>query len=140
MFSDIRKGQMGLKAVGTSRNVIPYSVLFVGFIAAYSGTAYAQSTPTPAAKPADDATNQSARERDRILLKRNPIASEYQGNDTPGVFFGAVSDAEGVDFRGLFRVPKGKANTQLAEIEANASYQDVAKAYKPGGSLKLAKS
>ncbi len=140
MFSDIRKDRMGLKAVGTSRSVKPFSALFAAILITLPGAVNAQSSPTPAAKPADDATNQSARERDRILLKRNPIASEYQGNDTPGTFLGAVSDAEGVDFRGLFRLPQGKADAQSAEIEANFSYQDVAKAYTPGGSIKLAKS
>lgn len=140
MFSDIRKGQTGLKAVGTSQSVMRLSGILAAFILTTPATVSAQTVAAPSAKPADDATNQSARERDRILLKRNPIASEYQGNDTPGGFYGALSDAEGVDFRGLFRLPKGKANISLAEVEGNISYQDVAKAFTPGGSLKLATS
>ncbi|WP_296052701.1 TonB-dependent receptor [uncultured Alteromonas sp.] len=139
MSSDTRRGRRGLKAVGTSYKLSLLSVVMTTLSVSISGAAVAQTTATPVARPSDDATNQSARERDRILLKRNPIASEYQGNDTPGRFFSAVTDAEGVDFRGQFRLPTGLADAHTAEIEANLSYQDVARDYTPGGSLKLAK-
>lgn len=139
MSSDTRRGRRGFKAVGTSYKLSLLSVVMTTLSVSISGAAVAQTTATPVARPSDDATNQSARERDRILLKRNPIASEYQGNDTPGRFFSAVTDAEGVDFRGQFRLPTGLADAHTAEIEANLSYQDVARDYTPGGSLKLAK-
>lgn len=98
------------------------------------------SQATSQTKPSQDATNQSTRERDRILLKRNPIASEYQTFGAPGEFFGATSDAEGVDFRGQFSLPEGKLNTATTQIEGNLNYQDVAKEVVPGGSLKLSRS
>ncbi|GGF68693.1 TonB-dependent receptor domain-containing protein [Alteromonas lipolytica] len=140
MFSDIRKDQTGLKAVGTSQSLLRLSVTLATVMFTAPCMVNAQTTTAPTAKAADDATNQSARERDRILLKRNPIASEYQGNTSPGSFFGALSDAEGVDFRGQFRLPLGKEGAADASIEANLSYQDVAEVYRPGGSIKLAKS
>ena len=138
MSSDTRKGHRGLKAVGTPFKLSLLSVILTTL--SVTGTTSAQTTASPAARPSDDATNQSARERDRILLKRNPIASEYQGNDTPGRFFSAVTDAEGVDFRGQFRLSKGIAAAHDAGLEANVSYQNVAREYTPGGSVKLAKS
>lgn len=99
--------------------------------------------PVIAAEPTkadDDATNQSSRERDRILLKRNPIASEYQLLGSPGDFFGAPSDAEGVDFRAQFSLPKGQENARLLKLEGNMSYQNEAEQAKPGGGIDLAKS
>lgn len=97
----------------------------------------AQTTPTPAQQ---DSTTQSARERDRILLKRNPIASEYQAMGPPGEFFGAPSDAEGVDFRAQFRLPLGEVNASSARFEGNLNYQEYDGSAIPGGSLKLAKA
>lgn len=49
-----------------------------------------------------DETNSSPRERGRILVKRNPIASEYQVFGDIGTSPGADADGEGVDFRSFF--------------------------------------
>lgn len=89
---------------------------------------------------AQDATNQSSRERDRVLLKRSPIASEYQTLSAPGDVLGASFDAEGVDFRSQFRLSKGKPNGSMVRAEANLNYQSIAKEVVAGGSIKLAKS
>ncbi|KFZ38771.1 hypothetical protein HR45_04985 [Shewanella mangrovi] len=91
-------------------------------------------------KSTEDATNQSSRERDRILLKRNPIASEYQLLEAPGGVYGATFDAEGVDFRSQFSLPTGKADAASMRLEGNLNYQEYAEEVVPGGSLNLAKS
>ncbi|QUN06717.1 outer membrane beta-barrel protein [Shewanella yunxiaonensis] len=101
--------------------------------------AYAEESTT-ATKSTEDATNQSSRERDRILLKRNPIASEYQTMGPPGDFYGATSDAEGVDFRSQFSLPTGPKEASSIRVEGNLNYQDIAEDVVPGGSLDLAKS
>ncbi len=49
-----------------------------------------------------DETNSSPRERGRILVKLNPIASEYQVFGDIGTSPGADADGEGVDFRSFF--------------------------------------
>jgi hypothetical protein len=90
--------------------------------------------------PKEDVTSQSPRERDRILLKRNPIASEYQSKGAPGEFAGAPSDAEGVDFRSQFRLPDGKALTSGFKLDGNLNYQEFSKEVVPGGSLKMGKN
>ena len=90
--------------------------------------------------PEVDVTSQSPRERDRILLKRNPIASEYQSKGEPGEFAGAPSDAEGVDFRALFRLPDGKALASGFNLEADLNYQEFSKKVVPSGSLKIEKN
>lgn len=140
MSSHTEKGCRSLKAVGSDLKLTLLSVAQASVLLTAGSTAYAQTSVTPTVKRTDDATNQSARERDRILLKRNPIASEYQGNEAPGRFISATADAEGVDFRGQFQLPKGQAIAAATEIEGNISYQDVANVYTPGGSLKLAKN
>ncbi|MDQ8182393.1 outer membrane beta-barrel protein [Pelagicoccus sp. SDUM812005] len=65
-----------------------------------------QSLSAPSAAPATsgqtDETNSSPRERGRILVKRNPIASEYQVFGDIGTSPGADADGEGVDFRAFF--------------------------------------
>lgn len=91
-------------------------------------------------KAADDVTNQSPRERNRVLLKRNPIASEYQSSGPPGDVPGASTDAEGVDFRARFRLPEGKAEASSFKVEGNVSYQGASQEAVPGGSLSLEKS
>ncbi|MDQ8185889.1 TonB-dependent receptor [Pelagicoccus sp. SDUM812002] len=55
-----------------------------------------------AAMEGKDETNQSPRERGRILVKLNPIASEYQVFGDIGTSPGADADGEGVDFRSFF--------------------------------------
>ncbi len=57
---------------------------------------------TTAPAPQKDETNSSPRERGRILVKRNPIASEYQVFGDIGTSPGADADGEGVDFRSFF--------------------------------------
>ncbi|MEP0494437.1 MAG: hypothetical protein ABJD02_01765, partial [Paraglaciecola sp.] len=39
---------------------------------------YVSAQATANTNTSQDSTNQSSRERDRVLLKRSPIASEYQ--------------------------------------------------------------
>jgi TonB-dependent receptor len=95
---------------------------------------------TSESKPVDDVTNQSPRERDRILLKRNPIASEYQSKGAPGEFAGAPSDSEGVDFRSQFRLRDGKTLASSFKLEGNLNYQQRSKKLVPGGRLNIEKS
>lgn len=63
-----------------------------------------KTTPSTqgAANLVKDETNASPRERGRILVKRNPIASEYQVFGDVGSSPGADTDAEGVDYRAFF--------------------------------------
>ena len=129
------------------RTMLPATALLSAFASlAIVPTATMAAEPNNAtsvkkpSKSSDDATNQSSRERDRILLKRNPIASEYQLLVSPGTFFGAPSDAEGVDFRAQFSLSKGQANASKITLEGNMSYQDEAAQAKSGGGIELAKS
>ena len=50
----------------------------------------------------EDATTQSVRDRGRILLKRNFLASEFQASEPVGFYQEAFLDAEGVDSRAFF--------------------------------------
>lgn len=63
------------------------------------------SSPTASAAgvPAEAGTGavESNRERNRVLQKRNPIASEYQIAGELGFAPGALADGESVDFRSL---------------------------------------
>ncbi|WP_289031232.1 TonB-dependent receptor [uncultured Paraglaciecola sp.] len=101
---------------------------------------YVSAQATVNTNTSQDSTNQSSRERDRVLLKRSPIASEYQTLSAPGDVLGAPFDAEGVDFRSQFRLSKGKPNGPMVRAEANLNYQSIAKEAVAGGSIKLAKS
>ncbi|MEO9944103.1 TonB-dependent receptor [Paraglaciecola sp.] len=101
---------------------------------------YVSAQATANTNTSQDSTNQSSRERDRVLLKRSPIASEYQNLSTPGDVLGASFDAEGVDFRSQFKLSKGKPNGSMVRTEANLNYQSIAKELVAGGSIKLAKS
>lgn len=105
-----------------------------------SPMALSEVLSTSQKNPKEDVTSQSPRERDRILLKRNPIASEYQSKGAPGEFAGAPSDAEGVDFRSQFRLPDGKAIASGFKLDGNLNYQEFSKEVVPGGSLKMGKN
>lgn len=76
------------------------------------------ATP-PAAAPAEAGTGavESQRERNRVLQKRNPIASEYQVPGELGFAPGAIADGESVDFRSLLPVTGtllgGRDSTQV---------------------------
>jgi len=63
-----------------------------------SDTVPLKSSPPP---PGVNDVTDSPRERDRVLLKRNPIASEFQVPDTLGRSTGVQADAEINDFRAL---------------------------------------
>jgi TonB-dependent receptor len=104
-----------------------------------SPMALSEVQSTSQKNPEENVTSQSPRERDRILLKRNPIASEYQSKGELGEFAGAPSDAEGVDFRSQFRLPDGKALASGFKLDGNLNYQEFSKEVVPGGSLKMGK-
>ncbi|MFQ3189961.1 MAG: TonB-dependent receptor [Paraglaciecola sp.] len=115
------------------------SILGASYLLA-SPAVFSEVQNTSQTNPEKDVTSQSPRERDRILLKRNPIASEYQSKDEPGEFAGAPSDAEGVDFRAQFRLPDGKALASGFKLDGNLNYQAFSKEVVPGGSLKIEKN
>lgn len=69
--------------------------------------------------PGVNTVNDSLRERDRVLLKRNPIASEFQVPGTLGRSPGAQADGEGSDFR-AFLPRAGELLTQPAKTELGA--------------------
>jgi TonB-dependent receptor len=117
------------------KNLVP-CWMFGLFMVANCNTVFGQSTPTPT----QDATSQSSRERDRILLKRSPIASEYQSLRAPGEVFGASFDAEGVDFRSQFGLSQGQTKISQIKVEGNLNYQSLSEKTVLGGSIKAAKS
>ena len=110
--------------------------MFSLLTATNSSNAFAEETPNES----QDSTSESSRERDRVLLKRSPIASEYQTLTAPGDVLGASFDAEGVDFRSQFRLRKGKADASMVKVEANVNYQSIADKFELGGSINAAKS
>ena len=73
-------------------------------LAATAAAGRAQTAPAtpPAAAEAGTGAVESQRERNRVLQKRNPIASEYQISGELGFAPGALADGESVDFRSLF--------------------------------------
>lgn len=114
-------------------------VLAVGLLglidSASAAPAPARKSGVRVAQATTEAVNESPRERNRILLKRNPIASEYQVKGSFGRSPGAAADAESVDFRSFFRMPE---SGQRAELALSSSRQNESGAYQPGGSLNLA--
>lgn len=78
---------------------------------------------TSSSNGGDDAVNESPRERGRVLLKRNPIASEYQTQGALGLGPGSSADAEGVDFRSLFRLPPTFSGEPVWALEAGLTLQ-----------------
>ena len=87
-----------------------------------------------------DVTQESPRERNRVLLKRNPIASEYQEKGRLGLAPGGAADAEGVDFRSLFRLSSLGDNQQRVSFDLSGSYQESSGDVEPGGVVSLGKS
>lgn len=87
-----------------------------------------------------DETNSSPRERGRILVKLNPIASEYQVFGDIGTSPGADADGEGVDFRSFFpsNNPADKPTDSLA-IGYSLNYNDQSGIGKNGYNLSFNK-
>ena len=82
--------------------------------------------------------NDSPRERGRVLLKRNPIASEYQaGGEVYRPDANEAADAEGVDFRALFRAALTAESSAITRAQLDLSGQSKARKVQPGGSLQL---
>lgn len=87
-----------------------------------------------------DETNASPRERGRILVKRNPIASEYQVFGDVGSSAGADADAEGVDFRAFFpRSTPLVATRDSLQLGYSISYNDQSSIGKSGYQLNFVK-
>ncbi|MBK1876958.1 outer membrane beta-barrel protein [Pelagicoccus mobilis] len=88
-----------------------------------------------------DETNSSPRERGRILIKRNPIASEYQVFGDIGSAAGADADGEGVDFRAYFprSNPIDKPIDSL-QIGYNLNFNDQSSIGKSGYSANWSKA
>lgn len=91
---------------------------------------------TPATGKGENDVNESPRERGRILLKRNPIASEYQGSGTLGLSPGASADGEGVDARAFFRLPGYATGDPAREVEVEMNLQSRNGAPQWGGALR----
>ena len=88
----------------------------------------------------EDATTQSVRDRGRILLKRNFLASEFQASEPVGFYQEAFLDAEGVDSRAFFLLSRPSNNTSSSEVTITVTQQDKAGNFRPGGILKTVRS
>lgn len=87
-----------------------------------------------------DETNSSPRERGRILVKRNPIASEYQVFGDMGTAPGADADGEAVDFRAFFpRTNPVNNPSNSLEIGYSLNFNDQSSIGKSGYSFKVRK-
>ena len=84
-----------------------------------------------------DLANESPRERGRVLLKRNPIATEYQTAGDLGSSRGAYFDGEGVDFRGYFKSSFALDSTDQGSASMDVFFSDQSSIFKPGGSLSI---
>ena len=82
-----------------------------------------------------DATTQSVRDRGRILLKRNFLASEFQASEPVGFYQEAFLDAEGVDSRAFFSLVRPSKNASSNEITVTVTQQDKAGNPRPGGRI-----
>ncbi|MBL9213886.1 MAG: TonB-dependent receptor [Opitutaceae bacterium] len=95
----------------------------LGLLAAALGAAEAAAPVARASggapPPGQSEATDSPRERDRVLQKRNPIASEYQSADIPGRAPGAQADGEGADFRAYLPLA-GDLLAQPAETRLGA--------------------
>ncbi|MEC8157919.1 MAG: TonB-dependent receptor [Pseudomonadota bacterium] len=80
----------------------------------------------------EDATTQSVRDRGRILLKRNFLASEFQASETVGFYQEAFLDAEGVDSRAFFSLTRPSKNVSSNEVTIMLTQQDKAGNLRPG--------
>lgn len=97
------------------------------------------ASPTPSAQK--DETNSSPRERGRILVKRNPIASEYQVFGDIGTSPGADADGEGVDFRSFFpRKNPIETPTDSLRLGYSLNFNDQSGIGKSGYALGFTKS
>ncbi len=99
-------------------------------------TANDKAQTNEAASAAKDETNSSPRERGRILVKRNPIASEYQVFGELGTSPGGDADGEGVDYRSFFPA----ANPIVSQEESltlgtSLNYNEQSGAAEPGFDL-----
>ena len=83
----------------------------------------------------EDATTQSVRDRGRILLKRNFLASEFQASDPVGFYQEAFLDAEGVDSRAFFSLVRPSKDALTNEVTITVTQQDKAGATRPGGRI-----
>ena len=83
----------------------------------------------------EDATTQSVRDRGRILLKRNFLASEFQASEPVGFYQEAFLDAEGVDSRAFFSLVRPSKNASSNEITVTVTQQDKAGNPRPGGRI-----
>ena len=83
----------------------------------------------------EDATTQSVRDRGRILLKRNFLASEFQASDPVGFYQEAFLDAEGVDSRAFFSLVRPSKDALTSEVTITVTQQDKAGATRPGGRI-----
>ena len=82
-----------------------------------------------------DATTQSVRDRGRILLKRNFLASEFQASEPVGFYQEAFLDAEGVDSRAFFSLARPSKNASSNEVTITVTQQDKAGRSRPGGRI-----
>lgn len=102
---------------------------------------WAKAEEGAATASVQDVTQESPRERNRVLLKRNPIASEYQEPGRLGLSDGASADAEGVDFRSQFRLrPLSGKDGGITRLETNVSYQAASGRVEPGGRLHIGRT
>ena len=108
------------------------------FLAVAAALLYAES-PVSAA-PAADVTQESPRERNRVLLKRNPIASEYQEKGRLGLAPGGAADAEGVDFRSQFRMSSLPAGQTRFGLDLSGAFQESSGDLKPGGAVTMGRA
>ena len=83
----------------------------------------------------EDATTQSVRDRGRILLKRNFLASEFQASEPVGFYQEAFLDAEGVDSRAFFSLVRPSKNASSNEVTITVTQQDKAGSSRPGGRI-----
>ncbi len=90
---------------------------------------------TAPAAPAEAGTGavESQRERNRVLQKRNPIASEYQIAGELGLPPGALADGESVDFRSLLPVSGALlGSADSTQLTASYLYHTASERGKPG--------
>lgn len=109
--------------------------------AAADGTAQAVPAAAPASAEAGTGAVESQRERNRVLQKRNPIASEYQISGELGFAPGALADGESVDFRSLLPTPGALlGSTDATQLTASYLYHTASGRGKPGFAASVARS
>jgi hypothetical protein len=118
--------------------------LWASLAAASALSATAADSPpqaVPAAAEAGTGAVESQRERNRVLQKRNPIASEYLISGELGFAPGALADGESVDFRSLLP-PSGAllGSTDSTQLTASYLYHTASGRGKPGFAASLART